>query len=65
MSKQSITTAPKDGTPIIGWVEDEPHVVRWDDGYSIHGLGGRWMLPDGWCYFGMEVTHWSPVENYP
>lgn len=62
---QSIETAPRDGSQFIGYVEGEPHQIYWDDGYSIHGLGGRWMTMDHWSYFGIEVTHWSPIEQFP
>jgi hypothetical protein len=64
-TKQSIATAPKDGSQFLAWLDDGSNlVVSWDDGYSIHGLGGRWMSQDGWTYVGREATHWEPIEAY-
>lgn len=63
--KRNADSAPRDGSQFVGWINDEPYVVSWDDGYSIHGLGGRWINQDGWTYWGIEMTHWSPIEQYP
>jgi hypothetical protein len=58
--RRPIATAPRDGTRITGFVDGSPHPVRWDTGYSVNGLGGRWMTDDDFSYFGAEVTEWAP-----
>lgn len=60
MDWQPIETAPKDGTPILGWpgtMNGYPYVVQ----YS-HGL---WREADGELYHLYEPTHWMPLPEPP
>lgn len=62
---QPIETAPKDGTPILGFAGDEYTVVFWNPHYSelgywdlavcgAHAIDGEW-----------NPTHWMPLPKPP
>ncbi len=65
MSWQPIDTAPKDGTPILGWDGRDLAVVYW---YAFEHPGGAWFLStvdlsgaDGLS----QPTHWQPLPEPP
>lgn len=66
---QPIETAPKDGTPILGYgVWD----FKRDDGnqqwiYVIAWCSRRneWIEAEGECYQDFGPTHWMPLPPYP
>jgi len=62
MTWKEISTAPKDGTPIIGYADGIYTVVAWSD------FGGYWSLAvvglyaeDGEWW----PTHWHKIPNGP
>ena len=56
---QTIESAPKDGTAILGWDGGTALVILW------HRGGGYWIVEwdghriDDWC------THWQPLPAPP
>lgn len=55
-----IATAPKDGTPILGWWVDECMIVDWCVFVK------RWRSThDGEDMFEPEPTHWMPLPDPP
>lgn len=59
---QDILTAPKDGTPIIVWVEHVPE--RGHDPCYSHATEAKWidLNGGGWTWQGLagRITHWQP-----
>lgn len=55
----SMETAPRDGTPILGWANGEFATVRW---YPPNDETGWWSL----CVAGKhaEDCEWEPAEWY-
>lgn len=69
MEWQPIETAPKDGTPILGYfgrtAGDEPpdmEVVRFDEAQPF---GGEWMTTMASPEMVDEPTHWMPLPSPP
>ena len=66
---QPIETAPKDGTPILGYDPgrtgegyfDSVYVVRWMENSWQHG----WIEAGGEGYDTYHPTHWMPRPNPP
>ena len=55
-----IDTAPKDGTPVLGWWGTECMIVDWCV------VVERWGLThDGEDMFEPEPTHWMPLPEGP
>ena len=55
-----ISTAPKDGTAILGWWGGECKIVDWCV------VVERWSLThDGEDMFSPEPTHWMPLPEGP
>jgi len=55
-----IATAPKDGTPILGWWAGECMIVDWCIFVE------RWSSShDGEDMFSPEPTHWMPLPEGP
>jgi hypothetical protein len=56
MDWQNISTAPKDGTPILCYEPNTGYirVLRWD---------GNWSDGDTWD--DLEPTHWMPLPEKP
>ena len=64
-----IATAPKDGEYMMIYIGELGRnsmtiIARWDDSYSIHGLGGHWKPREG-GQIGLEATHWRPLPAPP
>ena len=66
MNWQTIETAPKDGTPILGWDGTQITSIFWDD--PSYGLNGLWRVscPGEWAdddsFF---PSHWMPLPEPP
>jgi len=57
---QLIATAPKDGTPVLGWWGTECMIVDWCV------VVERWgSTHDGEDMFEPEPTHWMPLPEGP
>jgi hypothetical protein len=67
MVLRPIEEAPKDGTPILGWMKGWMTACHWNSGYSVEGAVGMkpyWQLvvagdfaeEDAWY-----PTHWLPM----
>jgi hypothetical protein len=62
---QTIETAPKDGTSILGWNGEEMTVVSWFKNHLYEGLWsqsvpGTYSQDTEW-----EPTHWMPLPEPP
>lgn len=58
---QDISTAPKDGTKVLGWAEGDYTVVEWSS-------GGYWTLSECGAYASdgeWWPTHWMPLPAAP
>jgi hypothetical protein len=58
---QNISTAPKDGTKVLGWSEGDFTVVEWSS-------GGYWTLSECGAYASdgeWWPTHWMPLPAAP
>lgn len=74
MKWKSITSAPKDGTPIIGCVADDdnwsesyaqwqaPVTIAWRPFHSNQPGKTCWRVADGRPYY---PTHWAPLPKSP
>lgn len=65
MQWQPIETAPKDGTPILGFADGEITTVEWFQigaiaGYFTLCVCGPWAVDGEW-----NPTHWMPLPNPP
>jgi len=73
---QPISTAPRDGTIIIGYQLDGDRVgvslVSWYEGRSSKGWvqsvgaeikDGKRVHGDGWRLIAFDVTHWMPLPD--
>lgn len=63
MEWQPIETAPKDGTKILSFEDDEFAVVWWQ--LDRWGKEGQWSVTasrGGWY---LSPTHWMPLPNPP
>jgi hypothetical protein len=62
---RDIASAPKDGTPILGWSADDEHDVWWWAPYMVKGTdrGCWWNGVHTWgdC----SPTHWMPISSPP
>ena len=61
LAYQDISTAPKDGTRILGWL---PHRSEWVIMYR-HDPGGRyetWVV-EFQGYTGLSPSHWLPLPD--
>ncbi len=56
---RSIETAPKDGTPLLGFVEKVMYVCWWD------GLGWSFFVDGRGSRFAFFPTHWMPLPEPP
>lgn len=56
---QFIDTAPKDGTPILGFVDKVMYVCWWD------GLGWSFFVDGRGSRFAFFPTHWMPLPMPP
>ena len=79
MEWQTIDTAPRDGTPILGWNEDygqretsmekyqkgSPGFERWAAGDGPLNYGWRWSEPKNNWASTWEPTHWMPLPEAP
>ena len=64
---QPIETAPKDGTPILAYVEDV--AIQMEYSYFLKEWGPVWLAAHG-CgccgeYSVPEPTHWMPLPDPP
>ena len=65
---QTIDTAPRDGTPILGWVDGEYSTVAWWSSPKIDSPGGWWSLciPGSYAEDGeWNPTHWMSLPDAP
>jgi hypothetical protein len=54
---QPMETAPKDGTPILGWSGYSYEVTQWSQAAE------QWLICDG--EHGFDLTHWMPLPASP
>lgn len=63
MTWQSIDTAPRDGTTILGWDGQGMAVVRWSAGcleaWQL-AVCGTYAIDGDW-----DPTHWQPLPDHP
>jgi hypothetical protein len=66
---EPIETAPKDGTPILGYAYGKYAVVYWEDVLTVSGhkdgcwalfVPGTWVEDDWWI-----PTHWHSLPEAP
>lgn len=62
---QPIETAPKDGTEVLLWIDDDeesPRKGHWEPRLSLN-RPHKWSVAYGWCED--KPTHWMPLPAPP
>lgn len=60
---RSVETAPKNGTPILGFIADDPEFVVVF--YDPHPGNKDWKEVSGEFYHRYNITHWMPLPPLP
>ena len=62
MEWQPIETAPKDGTPVLGYRDGDMATVEWRAtwGEWVLAVPGAYAEDDDW-----KPSHWMPLPNPP
>ena len=62
MEWQPISTAPKDGTVVIGYDRSNIHADARNYVEFVLWRGDRWIDPETWT---IKPTHWMPLPAPP